>query len=158
MESTTRSEIDEECLGLSTDHDIDIKSHDYSSNSCTSSSIPKPVLSVYSLPKIPKLKKNSSSSQTSEKRIQLPIPRSTHFKSLKMKKMDGYMLGYMIPEEIALIEYCADDRSVFSNLEGMIEDSKENEDTYFKLASSMIHLEELSNSMPAENLSAERII
>lgn len=102
--------------------------------------------------KIPKLNKNITAPDTLGNRSAKPVQSSISFQSLKMKSLDGYL----IPDEIAEIEL-ENNTNHLSKLEDMIKDSKENEDTYYKLAASMIHLEELSSSMSAQSLNAERV-
>lgn len=100
------------------------------------------------LPKIPKLNKSTPVSQTVQKSIQ----PSEYFQSLKMKKLDSYI----IPEEIAEIEL-ENNATNFSNLKDMVEDSKQNEEKYFKIASSMIHLEEVASSTSVRSLGAKNM-
>lgn len=122
-------------VGNSTTKGIDV-TPETTGNIDFASGLINPVLNFRELPRIPKMKNRTSDSQIFETSIEIP----EQFQSLKMEKLDSYM----IPEKICEIE-TMNDMASFSAFEDMVQTSKRTADQYFNVASAMIHFEELAN-------------
>lgn len=115
----------------------------------SSTSMPKTNLipNFRNLPKIPKLKNSITAKPDHNTILQSPIAIPKSFEPLKMEALESYL----IPDELE------NDAAYFAELERMVVNSRENEDFFFKVATSMIYLEELSTLKSVQTFNEEKV-